>query len=79
MSTESSQLRTAKTLLKWVVARETFGNKNNLSLEKLTEIRTYCREIWDKYGERTIHRALNHTACTSLSQFEMLCRELNKN
>lgn len=42
--------------------------------EGLNEARQYCREQWDRYGYKIIKRALNHTACTSLSEFLRLCR-----
>jgi len=79
MSTGSSQ-QIAKLLLKWVLERKTNGNsrtkKEPVDESKLREAQEYCRDAWDRYGHRTISKALNHSACTSLSNFEMLCRNL---
>lgn len=36
--------------------------------------RDRSRQIWDKYGERPIKRAMNHSACTSILELEKLAK-----
>jgi len=32
------------------------------------------RQLWDKYGELPISRAMKHSACTSLAELERLAK-----
>lgn len=41
-------------------------------------IRSECRYFWDRYGEKPIKRALNHSACVSIPRFIELCNEFKK-
>ena len=41
----------------------------------------YCKtrssEIWYRYGEKAVKKAMNHSACTSLSELERLAKAFN--
>lgn len=38
----------------------------------------YCRNHWEKYGEKVIKKALYMNNCTTLNQFEIHCVQINK-
>ncbi len=79
LKTMNTEKETAAKFLKWVLDIKSLGasrsRKNELRPELVAECKTFCREHWNRYGFLIIKKALNHTACTSLSNFQGLCRE----
>lgn len=42
-------------------------------------VKWFCREKWDKYGEKVIKKAMSQSSCTSISEFIKLCNYFKAN
>jgi len=65
--------KTADQLLNWIHSKGYTQGDYGWTLA-----REEARWCWDKYGERTIKKALDHSACVSIPKFKWLCNQLNK-
>jgi hypothetical protein len=66
---------TAKTLLNWIHSKQ-YNQDGDYGWELARQEARWC---WEKYGEKTIKKALNHCQCTNIQKFKWLCNQMNKN
>jgi hypothetical protein len=63
--------KTALLLLKWLKERYNYNIKDEYIAG--AKAKEHANEYWLQFGEEVIKKALNHTTCTNIRNFEMLC------